>query len=124
MTITECYTLMEADYDDVSSRLGSPENIIKGLVDFPEDLSYTELREAFASGDAESAFQSAHDLKEVCARLGLTRMTRSSDALMEALRSKEPITNVFMLLQQLQKDYEEALECINKFAQTQDSKAE
>lgn len=119
MTIMECYTLMDADYEDVSRRLGNPEDIIKNLAGFPEDLSYTELREAFASGDAESAFQAAHDLKDICMELGLTRLARSAEALMEALHSKEPITNVFLLLKQAQKDYEETLECINKFAQTQ-----
>lgn len=117
MTVKECYELMEADYSEVIHRLGTPERIAKFLVRFPEDQSYAELREAYASGDAETAFRAAHTLKGVCMNLSLTRLFRSADALTEALRGKELTEDISRLLKQLQDDYEHTLECINKFAQ-------
>ena len=52
---------------------------------FPADGSYTQLCEAIAQGDVETAFRAAHTLKGLCLNLGFESLYRVDAALTEEL---------------------------------------
>ena len=53
---------------------------------FASDDSVARLRSALSEGDAKDAFDRAHELKGLCAQLGLSRLAACADTLCETLR--------------------------------------
>lgn len=71
MTVKECYEKMGANYENVLSRLGGSEALVKRLVlKFLDDASYQKLEEQLLNKNVEEAFRAAHTLKGVCLNLG------------------------------------------------------
>lgn len=89
MNTEECYAAMNGNYQEVLERLRSEAFIRKFVKKFPEDRSFTELKEALENGDAEKAFRAAHTLKGVCVNLGFSELYELSSALTEKLRGRE-----------------------------------
>lgn len=71
MTTKECYELMGADYEDVMDRLLNEKLIKKFLYKFADAKDMGELQSSLEAQDYETAFRMAHNLKGVCANLGL-----------------------------------------------------
>jgi len=86
MDLKTCYDALGGSYQDVTDRLPSERLIRRLLLKFPEDPSFRDLGEALASGDRETAFRSAHNLKGVCLNLSFTALLASASAMTEALR--------------------------------------
>ncbi len=93
MTIKECYAELGGDYESVLGRLRSDERIIRFLTRVPSDPCFAELEAAMSAGDAQAAFRAAHTLKGICLNLSLDKLFVSSNALTDALRGKDEITN-------------------------------
>ncbi len=89
MNIEECYAAMHENYREVLDRLRSEAFICKFVKKFPEDPSFTELKEALAAGDAEKAFRAAHTMKGVCVNLGFSNLYELSSEMTEKLRGRE-----------------------------------
>ena len=68
-------------------RLGTEELVVRFARKFPADTSYTQLCEAMAQGDAETAFRAAHTLKGLCLNLGFESLYKVDAALTEELRA-------------------------------------
>lgn len=87
MTLQECYTALEGNYEEVIGRLRSERLVQKFVLKFLEDGSYDLLCRSMESGDYEEAFRASHTLKGVCQNLAFDRLGRSSSQLCEALRN-------------------------------------
>ena len=60
MTVKECYSQMNGDYNNVLSRFYDEAMIKRLLGRFIDDTSFRALEQAMAEGDVQSAFNAAH----------------------------------------------------------------
>ncbi len=87
MALEEFYGAIGGDLDDVRSRLLTDERVEKFVRAFACDPTFAALEEAYAAGDAESAFRAAHTLKGIGRDLGFTALQASARDLADALRA-------------------------------------
>ena len=65
MTLQECYTQLEGDYEGVLARLRSERMVQKFVLKFLNDKSYELLVTSLEAGNKEEAFRAAHTIKGV-----------------------------------------------------------
>lgn len=117
MSLSEFYSSIGESLEEVLGRLGMESRIAKYLKLFLQDPSFNELKEAFASKDAKTAFRAAHTLKGVAANLGLNKLSASSSELTEDLRPLAWTANSQSLLAKVEIDYNTAIEGIKQLEQ-------
>ena len=83
MTVKECYSQMNGDYNNVLSRFYDEAMIKRRFID---DTSFRALEQAMAEGDVQAAFNAAHTLRGVCQSLSFTQLCDTLDPITEALR--------------------------------------
>ncbi len=114
MTLHECYTALEGNYESVIGRLRSERLVQKFALKFLDDPSYNLLTQSMEKGDYPEAFRAAHTLKGVCQNLDFTRLFSSSSRLCDALRDGcSP--DAPALLSEVKTDYELTANAIKKF---------
>lgn len=111
MTLKECYTALEGDYNSVLSRLMTEKLVSKFVLKFLNDKSYENLINALNSENTEDAFREAHTLKGVCQNLSFDRLFQSSNEITEALRNGD-ITKAKELLPKIEDDYLQTVNAI------------
>lgn len=74
MTVKECYSQMNGDYNNVLSRFYDEAMIKRLLGRFIDDTSFRALEQAMAEGDVQAAFNAAHTLRGVCQSLSFTQL--------------------------------------------------
>ncbi len=89
MTLKECYTAIEGDYNDVMSRLMTEKLVSKFVVKFLNDESYNQLVDFMKSENIEEAFRAAHTLKGVSQNLSFTKLYEPTHDVTEALRAND-----------------------------------
>lgn len=114
MTLKECYEAMGASYDEVMSRLRSERMVQKFVLKFLDDGSYKLLIDSMAAEDYAEAFRAAHSIKGVCQNLAFLKLSQSSSALTEALRSGLS-PEAPALLERVKADYEGTISAIRAF---------
>ncbi len=114
MTTKECYESMGADYNNVLDRLMSEKLVRKFLYKFLDARDMEELKASLAVQDYSTAFRMAHNLKGVCANLGITRLCASSSELCEELRNEQYTEKVEPLMAVVTADYEETIAAIKR----------
>lgn len=114
MTVAECYAALEADYQDVMSRLLTEERVIKYLRKVLTDENEQNMLTALEKKDYEAAFRYVHNMKGLCLNLGLSRLFACSSELCEALRNGEPAVDIQPMLQELLEEYGRTIEAIEK----------
>ena len=113
MTLEECYTKMNGDYEDVLLRLSKPERITKYLGRIAEDPIFEELFTSFADADYQTAFRAVHTIKGEAANLGLTPLATVASTLTEALRGGEPpMPESVELLEKVKAQYQIVMDVI------------
>ena len=117
MTIEEFYLTVGGSFADVSKRLPTLAMVEKYIKKFAADLSYSQLCEAFNSGDMSAAFVAAHTLKGVAGNLGFSNLFRSSSAVTEALRGNEnpDAAQCRLLLDAVVADYDALMNASEKY---------
>lgn len=65
MTVKECYSQMNGDYNNVLSRFYDEAMIKRLLGRFIDDTSFRALEQAMAEDDVQAAFNAAHTLRGV-----------------------------------------------------------
>lgn len=120
MTTKECYELMGADYADVLGRLMSEKLVKKFLYKFADARDMEELKSSLAAKDYNTAFRMAHNLKGVCANLGITGLGASSSELCEELRDGNYTDRVEPLLARVLADYDTTMAAIRELQATQE----
>lgn len=114
MTLKECYTKLEGDYEGVLARLRSERLVQKFVLKFLDDKSYDLLITSLDTGNYEEAFRAAHTIKGVCQNLSFTKLYESSHRLTESLRSGHgPETDE--LVRQVNEDYRQTAAAIQAF---------
>ena len=63
MSLNECYTALEGNFDDVLGRLRSEKLVQKFVLKFLNDGSYDLLCRSLESGDYQEAFRASHTIK-------------------------------------------------------------
>ena len=117
MTIQECYTALEGDYEEVLSRLYSEALVKKFVGKFLADQSFQQLEGSLNAEDYDEAFRAAHTLKGVAQNLSFTKLYRSSHEITEALRTKN-YDLALQLLPQVEDDYTRTAAAIHAFLGT------
>lgn len=87
MTLQECYTKLNGDYEGTLGRLCSEKLVERFALKFLADDSYALLAESMSVGNYNDAFRAAHTLKGVSLNLGFTQLYKVSDDMTEALRN-------------------------------------
>ena len=72
MTMQECYTALEGDYQDVLGRLYSEALVQRFVGKFLSDQSFQLLESSLKTENYEDAFRAAHTLKGVTQNLSFT----------------------------------------------------
>ena len=122
MTIKECYDFMGGNYEDVIHRLMNDKIVVKFAIKFLSDPSYDQLVEALKVEDYETAFRASHTIKGVCKNLGFARLSKSSDALTEALRGGKN-QDTTELEKQVMEDYELTVKAVHLMEETEVAKS-
>lgn len=87
MDIKHFFTAVGGSYEQTLSRLPSEKMILKFVLKFLDDPSYSQLKQALESEDIATAFRAAHTLKGTASTLGLGDLTVAASALTEQLRN-------------------------------------
>lgn len=114
MTLKECYTALNGDYEDAVSRLISEQFVKKFVLKFLENKDFDVLCKALDEGNVEEAFRAAHTIKGISQNLSFTKLAQSSSLVTEALRCGDLAAGL-TLLNGLRKDYETAVNAIRAF---------
>ena len=114
MTVQELFSLLNADYENVISRLMTEERVAKYLRRFTETTDYADLKTAVNNNDWEKAFLAVHTLKGMALNLGLSALASASSNLTEELRgglkSESAALNYFS---EVTDEYNRTIEAIN-----------
>lgn len=115
MTIEQCYSTIESDYEEVLGRFAGNKMLVERFArKFAEDPSYQTLTEALEKGNYEGAFRAAHTLKGVCANLGFAKLLKVSSDLTEELRGGDPdVSRLPEMLGQVACEYEKTVDAIS-----------
>ncbi len=82
-----CYAMIGGNEKDVIARFGGNEALlVRFLLKFREDESFSRLEKALSRKDQKTAFLAAHTLKGICANLGFTNLYLASSRITEHLR--------------------------------------
>ena len=104
MELKAFYVQVGGSYEETISRLMNERIMNKYIRRFPADPTYTQLEDAVAAKDWETAFRAVHTMKGVAANLGFGRLLAGADALTEALRGNKPLEDA-SLLKQVEDEY-------------------
>lgn len=97
MTLSEFYSKLGGNCAEVLKRIPSEQMLKKFVKMYQKDPSFSQLEEAVAQKDWQTAFRAAHTLKGVAQNLGLADLQRTASELTEALRGAKPLTQPELL---------------------------
>lgn len=118
MNLSELYTKVNGDLNDLLGRFGTEVRVKKFLGLFLKDPSYSELIAAAGKEDWETAFRAAHTLKGVAANMSLEGLRASASELTEALRGGKILTDM-KLVEKVTEDYTTATAAIKEFLESE-----
>ncbi len=114
MTLKEFMEKTQGDYSGVMARLGSEAVAIRIIGMFKKDTSLDELEEAYANNDYSKIFQVTHNLKGVCANLGITKLGEHASVLCEATRGGAPTVPIDAMMDNIRELYTTTKEALNE----------
>ena len=120
MSLNECYTALEGNFDDVLGRLRSEKLVLKFVLKFLNDGSYDLLCSSLAAEEYQEAFRASHTIKGVCQNLSFTKLYGSSNRLTEALRSGWS-EEAGPLVEQVKQDYQQTVAAIRDLQKAMDT---
>lgn len=94
MTLTDLYSKIGGNYDDVMMRFVKDTRVKKFLGMFLNDPTFAELQTSVAASDWETAFRAAHTLKGVAGNMSFTKLQSSASELTEALRGGKVLEDI------------------------------
>lgn len=89
MTVKECYDSISGNYNEMLTRLGNEDRVIRFSKRFFETGDYESLEKAVMERDASNAFDYAHKIKGNSLNIGFEHFTSTVEPLVEFLRSRE-----------------------------------
>lgn len=115
MTLTECYTALGGNYEEVIGRLQHENMVIYFMQIFVKEDSLSQLKNAITAKDVPLAFRAAHSLNGNCMNLGFARLQQLAEAMAEALRSGQ-LDQAMILLDPLSTEYEQTVIAIQQLS--------
>lgn len=116
MELKEFFAEVGGDYDEVISRLGKEDRIVKYLLRFVESDPIADFDRALNENNIEECFRALHSIKGMCLNLGLGELGSSSSALCEEYRNGAPEGDVTELTEKTRVDYAKAMDSIKKLS--------
>ena len=114
MKVQELYSQLEADYENVISRLATEDRVAKYLHKFTQTTDYNDLQTAVNAGDWEKAFLAVHTLKGMALNLGFSKLASVSSSLTEELRGGLKSESApLSYFSQVTEEYKRTIEAIN-----------
>ena len=113
MTLKECYSALEGDYESVLSRLMTEKLVQKFALKFLDDSSFNNLEKNMNESNWDDAFREAHTLKGVCQNLSFTKLFSSSSLMTETLRNGN-IEEAKKIFSQVKEDYLQTVSAIKE----------
>ena len=104
MNINECYQAMGADYEEVFGRLRNEKLIAKFVLKFPDDPSFSQLKNSLAEKNTKEAFRAAQNL-------GFTPLYETAAAITEVLRTGN-LPDGESMMNAVTKEYERTIAAI------------
>lgn len=114
MTLEQFYESNKGSYLEMKGRLRNDDRILKYLNMFLRDTSYEELKTAMEQKDYKAGFAASHNLKGVCANLGLTALFEPASEICEELRNGTPGDDVQELMDTVTEQYEKMVKEIKE----------
>lgn len=114
MTLKEAIEKIGGDYDEVMGRLPMESLVIKLMGKFLADDSLEKLKTAVETSDYQSVFAVTHNLKGVCANLGMEALRAASSELCEATRNGAPTVDIGPMYEEIKEKYDLAKEVIRE----------
>lgn len=116
MNIREFYEKTDGDYDSIVSGLGKEERVFKYLMKFAQADVIDKISSALASGDYDTAFREAHNLKGMSLNIGIMSLQKAASDLTESLRHG-PTGDVEGLFEIAAAEYKRCCEMIGQIEQ-------
>lgn len=88
MKLKDFYNTVSGDYNEVLSRLGKEERVLKFVKLFIKTGDFEALEKAIQENDGNNAFEYAHRLKGNALNIGFTKLASTTSSLVEPLRSR------------------------------------
>lgn len=120
MDLKEFFKHVGGDYNEVISRLGKEDRIIKYLIRFVESDPLSEFDRALDDNNIEECFRTLHSIKGMCLNLGLGDLGKSSSRLCEEYRNGAPDKDVTDLIEITRNDYKVTVDNINEICLADD----
>ena len=114
MELNNFFEEVGGSYNEVISRLGKDERIVKYLIRFVESDPMSDFDRALGENNIEDAFRALHSIKGMCLNLGLGALGKSSSELCEEYRHGAPEGDVSELTARTRADYATAIAAIKK----------
>lgn len=89
MTTKECYEQIGGDYDEIVSRLGNEERVIRFAKMFFTTGDMENLEKSIDNNDGNNAFEYAHRLKGNSLNIGFIHFSKTVESIVEPLRCRE-----------------------------------
>ncbi len=87
MSLEQFYADVGGSYPEVKKHLMNGSVILRFLMKFSEDKTFSALENSLANGNIEEAFRAAHTLKGLCLNLGFNDLYTPLSELTEILRA-------------------------------------
>ena len=110
--MSDFYKTVGGDMNDVLDRLEDIDMVKENLLDFSEDVSYSELLQCLGDNDIKGAFRAAHTLKGICYTFGIGRLGDDASAVCEELRHGVPPSRE--MTERLAEEYRRTLEALGR----------
>lgn len=114
MNLKDCYTAMDADYEEVMARLPREASVIRFLRKFAVDTEFSKMLDAFVQKDYAGVFSASHNLKGVCGNLSLKPLAKACSAICEEVRHGAPKEDITPLVEDAKKIHTEVISVIAK----------
>jgi len=122
MNISELYTRVGGNYNDIKNALGSERIVQKYVLRFSDATCFQELSLQLEEGRLKEAFQSAHALKGICQNIGFATLRKSASELTELLRPENNLhptpEQARLLFVTVQQDYQSTIACVQEFKES------
>lgn len=115
MTLRECYSIMNGNYEDVVHRLLKEDRIRRYLGTFLESADYRNLMEAVKADDLDLIFRYAHNLKGMSLNLAFSSLAVSSSALCDNVRDGVKRADCAPYMERVTEDYNLVIDAIKAY---------
>lgn len=116
MDVKELYQILDANYEEISTRLMEDDIIKRSVFQFKDTNPFPEIQDAYREHDVVRLFDALHTLKEIVEELSLNKLLEITSMLCEVTRYKNVFDDEVIgpLMQTFVQEYNHTISCINE----------